>query len=90
LKQFRLGLRHDTDAGVLHREAQPDLVRLRLLQGQDRNREANLTRLRELDGIVDQIDQNLFQPLRIGDQVAQPGRRRIDHQPEALGFGDMA
>ena len=87
LEQARHLLVGEPDAGVTHLETQPHLVS-HLLQQTHGN--ADLARLRELDGVVGVVDEDLAQAQRVAHQVGGHVAGHIADQLQPLGSGLVA
>ena len=81
---MRQDRRGDADAGVGDGKAQPRAV-VSLLQGADT--QPDLALVGELDGIADQVGQDLLQAQGVADQGAVGQRRGVGGEAQALGPG---
>src|SRR4030088_556297 len=77
------GRRVHTDAGIGNRQLNGRPIRLVMYVVLD----SNLTKRCELDGITDEIHQDLAHPQRVAEQLPLLTRRRAHDQIDALGLG---
>ncbi|OEZ97550.1 hypothetical protein DUGA2_58890 [Duganella sp. HH101] len=83
IEDAALLLRVDADAGVAHREVQPHLHRVGILQLDAHHHRAALG---ELDGVAGQVDQHLVEPQRVAHHVRRQRGIEIEQHLDRLAL----